>query len=141
MAKISHKLFSKITPTIPSLRIITSTHRTPQVSDLDYLTAAANTSLLPTTTKSDFSNNPVPLLNPIPTQDVKPLQFYYPNFPFGFNLNPISAAGLDQLKAMEEEDVDDSRTFWADSVKKKRKRKMNKHKYQKLRKRLRRKSS
>ncbi|KAJ6375450.1 hypothetical protein OIU77_000435 [Salix suchowensis] len=142
MAKIIHKLFSKTTPTIPSLRIITSTLRTPQVSDPDYLTAAATTSLLPTTTKSDFSNNPVPLLNPIPTQDVKPLQFYYPNFPFGFSLNPISATGLDQLKAMEEEeDVDDSRTLWADSVKKKRKRKMNKHKYQKLRKRLRRKSS
>ncbi|KAJ6978330.1 hypothetical protein NC653_030032 [Populus alba x Populus x berolinensis] len=35
-----------------------------------------------------------------------------------------------------EEDVDDSRTLWADSVKKKRKKKMNKHKYQKLRKRL-----
>lgn len=140
MAKIIHKLLSKTTPTIPSLRIITSTLRTPQVSDPDYLTAAT-TSFLPTTTKSDFSNNPVPLLNPIPTQDVKPLQFYYPNFPFGFSLNPISATGLDQLKAMEEEeDVDDSRTLWADSVKKKRKRKMNKHKYQKLRKRLRRKS-
>jgi hypothetical protein len=40
-----------------------------------------------------------------------------------------------------EEDVDDSRTLWADSVKKKRKKKMNKHKYQKLRKRLGRKSS
>ncbi|KAJ6761411.1 AURORA KINASE A-INTERACTING PROTEIN [Salix koriyanagi] len=111
MAKIIHKLFSKTTPTIPSLRIITSTLRTPQISDPDYLTAAT-TSFLPATTKSDFSNNPVPLLNPIPTQD-----------------------------AMEEEGADGSRTLWADSVKKKRKRKMNKHKYQKLRKRLRRKSS
>ncbi|KAJ6977625.1 hypothetical protein NC653_029505 [Populus alba x Populus x berolinensis] len=134
MANIIHKLISKTTPTIPSLRIITSTLKTPQLSDPNYLTATT-TSLLPGTTKSDFSNKPIPLLNAIPTQDVKPLQFYYPNFPFGFCLNPISATGFGQVKAMED-DVDDSRTLWADSVKKKRKKKMNKHKYQKLRKRL-----
>lgn len=139
MATIIHKLISKTTPTIPSLRIITSTLKTPQLSDPNYLTATT-TSPFPGTTKSDFSNNPIPLLNAIPTQDVKPLQFYYLNFPFGFCLNPISATGFGQLKAMEE-DVDDSRTLWADSVKKKRKKKMNKHKYQKLRKRLGRKSS
>jgi hypothetical protein len=139
MATIIHKLISKTTPTTPSLRIITSTLKTPQLSDPNYLTAAT-TSHLPSTKKSDFSKNPIPLLNPIPTQDVKPLQFYYPSFPFGFCLNPISATGFGQVKAMEE-DVDDSRTLWADSVKKKRKKKMNKHKYQKLRKRLGRKSS
>lgn len=37
-------------------------------------------------------------------------------------------------------ELDDSSTMWADSVKKKRKKKMNKHKYQKLRKRMRRQS-
>ena len=61
----------------------------------------------------------------------------YPSFPFGFFLNPIYSTGSVPSEA-EDAALDDSRTVWADSVKKKRKRKMNKHKYQKLRRRLRR---
>ncbi|XP_030484812.1 uncharacterized protein LOC115701218 [Cannabis sativa] len=57
----------------------------------------------------------------------------YPSFPFGYSLNPLPLSGSIPLEA-----EDDSTELWADSVKKKRKRKMNKHKYNKLRKRLRR---
>uniref|UniRef100_A0A2P2PKJ7 Small ribosomal subunit protein mS38 n=1 Tax=Rhizophora mucronata TaxID=61149 RepID=A0A2P2PKJ7_RHIMU len=93
--------------------------------------------------KSDSIIYPIPLLNPTIADragPVRPFEIYYPNFPFGYSLNPIDAAGFDQA----EEDIevgDAGTTLWADSVKKKRKKKMNKHKYQKLRKRLRRKSS
>ncbi|KAI4348236.1 hypothetical protein L6164_008983 [Bauhinia variegata] len=61
----------------------------------------------------------------------------FPSFPFGFVLNPVSSIGVFPPEA-EDVELDDSRKMWADSVKKKRKRKMNKHKYQKLRKRMRR---
>ncbi|KAF7819492.1 DUF1713 domain protein [Senna tora] len=61
----------------------------------------------------------------------------FPSFPFGFYLNPVSSSGFCSPDA-KEDGLDDSRTMWADSVKKKRKKKMNKHKYQKLRKRMRR---
>ena len=60
----------------------------------------------------------------------------FPSFPFGFSLNPIGSTGFALADAVSGDD----RTIWADSVKKKRKRKMNKHKYRKLRKRLRRKT-
>ncbi|XAR58241.1 hypothetical protein NMG60_11026656 [Bertholletia excelsa] len=54
----------------------------------------------------------------------------FPSFPFGLFLNPISSFGLPS-------DTDgEGQTIWADSVKRKRKKKMNKHKYRKLRKRL-----
>ncbi|XP_019052579.1 PREDICTED: uncharacterized protein LOC104593025 [Nelumbo nucifera] len=63
----------------------------------------------------------------------------YPSFPFGYCLNQIPQTGFDQVNDEEAEAGScDTRTIWADSVKKKRKRKMNKHKYKKLRKRLRR---
>ncbi|CAL5368355.1 hypothetical protein CsSME_00004558 [Camellia sinensis var. sinensis] len=55
----------------------------------------------------------------------------FPSFPFGFSLNPISSTGFVPFMAS-----DTPMMIWADSVKKKRKRKMNKHKYRKLRKRL-----
>ncbi|KAL3501101.1 hypothetical protein ACH5RR_035550 [Cinchona calisaya] len=60
----------------------------------------------------------------------------YPSFSVGHFLNPlVASSGLSlQVKDLE---VDESRIMWADSVKKKRKRKMNKHKLRKLRKRLR----
>lgn len=62
---------------------------------------------------------------------------FYPTFSFGLFLNPISSTGL--ISSVDEDAVTgDSQTIWADSVKKKRKRKMNKHKLKKLRKRLRR---
>ncbi|GFY83096.1 hypothetical protein Acr_02g0013360 [Actinidia rufa] len=60
----------------------------------------------------------------------------FPSFPFGFSLNPIGSTGFAPADAVSGDD----RTIWADSVKKKRKKKMNKHKYRKLRKRLRRKT-
>lgn len=85
--------------------------------------------------------NPFPFPGLPKTENTNPSQSlqFYPSFPFGAFLNPISSTGFVHS---EGEDVVwvDSRTIWADSVKKKRKKKMNKHKLKKLRKRLRRKS-
>ena len=61
----------------------------------------------------------------------------FPSFPFGFASKPIFENGF-LSHVSEDAELDDARTLWADSVKKKRKKKMNKHKYQKLRKRMRR---
>ncbi|GMP92722.1 hypothetical protein CsSME_00042825 [Camellia sinensis var. sinensis] len=47
----------------------------------------------------------------------------FPSFPFGFSLNPISSTGFVPFVAS-----DTPMMIWADSVKKKRKREMNKHK-------------
>ncbi|KAI9178516.1 hypothetical protein LWI28_027474 [Acer negundo] len=58
--------------------------------------------------------------------------FFYPSFPFGFALDPI----LSNESIQSELDDVGSGMVWADSVKKKRKKKMNKHKYRKLRKRI-----
>ncbi|KAH7848126.1 hypothetical protein Vadar_034073 [Vaccinium darrowii] len=60
----------------------------------------------------------------------------FPSYPFGLSLNPINLTGL-VPSGPSEAVAGDTQAMWADSVKKKRKRKMNKHKYQKLRKRLR----
>ncbi|KDP46372.1 hypothetical protein JCGZ_10212 [Jatropha curcas] len=54
--------------------------------------------------------------------------------PFGFCSYPILSTGSIQDAPTKNEESG----IWADSVKKKRKKKMNKHKYKKLRKRLRR---
>ncbi|CAN4081745.1 unnamed protein product [Withania somnifera] len=66
---------------------------------------------------------------------------FYPSFSFEHFLNPVCSNGL---ITCEEDNVvvvdDESNKLWADSVKKKRKKKMNKHKLKKLRKRLRRKT-
>ncbi|KAL8267094.1 hypothetical protein R6Q59_004443 [Mikania micrantha] len=65
----------------------------------------------------------------------------YPTFSFGCFLNPIAATGF--LDSKPEEDPgfygpgSSTEMIWADSVKKKRKKKMNKHKLKKLKKRLR----
>lgn len=66
----------------------------------------------------------------------------YPSFSLGFFLDPVLpyGSGSSQIIASESADVEHPGTMWADSVKKKRKTKMNKHKYKKLRKRLRRKT-
>ncbi|KAK1438172.1 hypothetical protein QVD17_03976 [Tagetes erecta] len=65
----------------------------------------------------------------------------YPSFSFGYFLNPISSNGLLDFTPEEVPDFDGSGSgggmIWADSVKKKRKKKMNKHKLKKLKKRLR----
>ena len=84
-------------------------------------------------------NSLSPFLGSPKAENLTHFQFsqIYPSFPFGFCLNRICSTGSDPSEA-EEAALDDSRTVWADSVKKKRKKKMNKHKYQKLRRRLRR---
>lgn len=71
--------------------------------------------------------------------DSNPNVGFYPSFSFGLFLNPVCPNGL---ITSEEDNIvaDESHKIWADSVKKKRKRKMNKHKLKKLRKRLRRKT-
>ncbi|GFS33527.1 hypothetical protein Acr_00g0029020 [Actinidia rufa] len=63
----------------------------------------------------------------------------FPSFPFGFSLNPIGSTGFAPANADDAISGDDQ-MIYADSVKKKRKRKMNTHKYRKLKKRLRRKT-
>ncbi|KAK9926760.1 hypothetical protein M0R45_023973 [Rubus argutus] len=94
--------------------------------------------------KPQHADNQVPHWGPISFDKVEFSQSppIFPSFPFGYCLNPISPIGSDQLGVCEAGEVesDDARTIWADSVKKKRKRKMNKHKLRKLRKSLRRKT-
>ncbi|MCD9558577.1 hypothetical protein HAX54_015983 [Datura stramonium] len=82
----------------------------------------------------------IPFLLQGGTSDSNPNVGFYPSFSFGLFLNPVCPNGL---ITSEEDNVvaDESQhKIWADSVKKKRKRKMNKHKLKKLRKRLRRKT-
>ncbi|KAI3520725.1 hypothetical protein L1887_10175 [Cichorium endivia] len=90
---------------------------------------------------------PIPFFNRLPktTDESNPHPYhstFYPSFAFESFLNPISQLGFIQHVVPEEDIVsgDDERGIWADSVKKKRKKKMNKHKLKKLRKRLRRKT-
>ncbi|KAL5797080.1 hypothetical protein ACOSQ2_001900 [Xanthoceras sorbifolium] len=64
--------------------------------------------------------------------------FLYPIFPFGFSLDPILSNRSVQSELDDAVSDGGSGMVWADSVKKKRKKKMNKHKYKKLRKRIRR---
>lgn len=92
----------------------------------------------------DTTNQRVPLFdspNREKVESSKPLPFY-PSFPFGYCFKPIYSDGFDQPEFTEDVTIEsgDVSTIWADSVKKKRKKKMNKHKYKKLRKRLRRQS-
>ncbi|KAL6280997.1 hypothetical protein ACE6H2_017878 [Prunus campanulata] len=137
MASFLHKL-NKNTP---SLRTVTSlkTHLFPKptpsvISHHSHLGHP----------KPECSENQVPHLGPSSFHNVETSNSFpiFPNFPFGYCMNPISSTGFEQLGAFEAVEVesDDARTIWADSVKKKRKKKMNKHKYKKLRKRLRRNS-
>ncbi|KAG9456323.1 hypothetical protein H6P81_000831 [Aristolochia fimbriata] len=59
----------------------------------------------------------------------------YPSFTLGYFLEPTSSESL-HLCTESDESPCETHEVWADSVKKKRKKKMNKHKYRKLRKRL-----
>ncbi|KAE9619894.1 hypothetical protein Lal_00040365 [Lupinus albus] len=72
-----------------------------------------------------------------PSEQFTSSNVIFPSFPFGFASKPIFETGFFTTEG-EETGLEDSKTIWADSVKKKRKKKMNKHKYQKLRKRMRR---
>ncbi|KAG7564891.1 hypothetical protein ISN44_As10g016350 [Arabidopsis suecica] len=87
----------------------------------------------------------VPITNPVINID-KALRFY-PSFPIGYGFNPtlvhddsslIETVSLADTVVEEKEEKET--VIYADSVKKKRKKKMNKHKYRKLRKSLGRKS-
>ncbi|WOL04428.1 hypothetical protein Cni_G13149 [Canna indica] len=71
---------------------------------------------------------------------LRPSTQVYPAFPHCLLYGPIEAPLPDGSDAEHDDGSDDPTSVWADSVKKKRKRKMNKHKYRKLRKRLRRKT-
>ncbi|XP_020208806.2 uncharacterized protein LOC109793744 [Cajanus cajan] len=89
--------------------------------------------------------NPILALSPHPPSSTAPPShrfdsptLIFPSFPFGFSPTPVSESAF-RIRSSPD-DVEASGTLWADSVKKKRKRKMNKHKYQKLRKRMRRQS-
>ncbi|KAL4577153.1 hypothetical protein LXL04_013257 [Taraxacum kok-saghyz] len=90
---------------------------------------------------------PIPFFNTLPkttdeSNTLPHLSAFYPSFAFESFLNPIAQPGFIQ-HVVPEEDIDsgdDQKGMWADSVKKKRKKKMNKHKLKKLRKRLRRKT-
>ncbi|XP_055806211.1 uncharacterized protein LOC129874860 [Solanum dulcamara] len=113
-----------------------------------FLSAARITTILsskPTPTSPMFHHPSSSRIGQIPfflqggTSDSKPNVGFYPSFSFGHFLNPVSPNGL--ISSEEYNVVDDeSHKIWADSVKKKRKKKMNKHKLKKLRKSLRRKT-
>ncbi|CAF2085221.1 BnaA06g16660D [Brassica napus] len=84
-------------------------------------------------------SDPFPLTNPVITfsgSGIKPDEAlrFYPSFPIGYGLNPSVVHGS-VVEEKEKEVV-----IHADSVKKKRKKKMNKHKFRKLRKKQGRKS-
>lgn len=137
MAGVLHKFLKK-----PSaLRIITRFNDT-QPSNLVAPFAFRQTHL--SESIPDYPYNPSHILDSLendkPTNP-QPSQIY-PSFPFGYYLNHVSPTMFDLMESEDAEDVGsgDTRSVWADSVKKKRKRKMNKHKYKKLRKRLRRKT-
>ncbi|EOA14194.1 hypothetical protein CARUB_v10027346mg [Capsella rubella] len=90
--------------------------------------------------------DPVSLANPVITVsrnefNNQPMRFY-PSFSMGLCLNPSKIQGLDLAEATPLEEEEDAKeiVIYADSVKKKRKKKMNKHKYRKLRKQLARKT-
>ncbi|XP_061374034.1 uncharacterized protein LOC133316311 [Gastrolobium bilobum] len=85
------------------------------------------------------TTEPSPVMEPLPFESSSCSTVIFPSFPFGFSSKPILASGF-CFPEVEDPGLEDSRTVWADSVKKKRKKKMNKHKYQKLRKRMRRQS-
>lgn len=62
----------------------------------------------------------------------------YPSFSFEFFLNPVAPCPF--IRPESDGEADEQNVIRADSVKKKRKKKMNKHKLKKLRKRMRRKT-
>ncbi|XVF08794.1 hypothetical protein REPUB_Repub07fG0033700 [Reevesia pubescens] len=143
MANLMHKLFkNKSTQRfIISLKTPQHQQQVPKLSPSLNPQQTHHFSL----TNPEFFNNPNFFFNPKSLDNAKsiePLKLY-PNFPFGYLLNPITLTGFDPLEIEEgaaEAEDDDTGKVWTDSVKKKRKKKMNKHKYKKLRKRLRRKT-
>uniref|UniRef100_A0A1J3E2S9 Small ribosomal subunit protein mS38 n=1 Tax=Noccaea caerulescens TaxID=107243 RepID=A0A1J3E2S9_NOCCA len=84
-------------------------------------------------------SDPVPLTNPVITVADNSLHFY-PSFPIGYGFNPIVIHDSGLIETVAEEKDEKETVIYADSVKKKRKKKMNKHKYRKLKKEMGRKS-
>uniref|UniRef100_A0A5K1A3G9 Small ribosomal subunit protein mS38 n=1 Tax=Nymphaea colorata TaxID=210225 RepID=A0A5K1A3G9_9MAGN len=94
----------------------------------------------PVSAASILGNRTTQVVNP--NQDAVDLfrSHILPVFPLGVQLNPVPSSSSEELLE-DGESVDvEEHVIRADSVKKKRKKKMNKHKYKKLRKRLRRKT-
>ncbi|KAK1568135.1 hypothetical protein Q3G72_021008 [Acer saccharum] len=123
MASSLHKLMKKPLPT----RLIFSLH-TQQSPNLNIPSLFLNKETHHIDNKPDHHYHfldPSPLKNNNLTHFNS--SFFYPSFPFGFALDPILSNG----SILSEPGM-----VWADSVKKKRKKKMNKHKYRKLRKRI-----
>ncbi|PPS12805.1 hypothetical protein GOBAR_AA07829 [Gossypium barbadense] len=115
MANLIHKLFK----TRSTQRVILSFNAPQLQNPLPKLTP----SLIPNqlhdfaSTKPDFLNRPSFFLDPKSPKDgnfTEPLKFY-PNFPFGYLLNPISLTGFDSLMAMEVEEGTTETEIWADN--------------------------
>ncbi|KFK25758.1 hypothetical protein AALP_AA8G155600 [Arabis alpina] len=92
-----------------------------------------------------IESDPVSIVNPVITisgNESDQSTRFYPSFSMGYFMNPslIQFPDLGGTVSLEEEKDEKEIVIYADSVKKKRKKKMNKHKYRKLRKKLGRKS-
>ncbi|TKY46476.1 hypothetical protein E2542_SST28516 [Spatholobus suberectus] len=125
MASALQKLLRKPPP--PAFRFITSFHPSQPQNPIHALPPQCHHQPSPT----------APTPSPA-TQHFDASTVIFPSFPFGFFPNPVFESGF--RSPNDAAGAEDSGIMWADSVKKKRKRKMNKHKYQKLRKRMRRQS-
>ncbi|RZC71314.1 hypothetical protein C5167_035053 [Papaver somniferum] len=133
MAAFLHKLLRKNS----QIKTITTNLKTPFQSNLSTPIFQSNLiDFKPNTDSVSDLKNPI-LFFPNNENALSKSQLFYPSFPFGYFLNPNTITQIKMDDAVEEVS-EDEKTVWADSVKKKRKKKMNKHKLKKLRKRLRR---
>ncbi|CAK9180444.1 unnamed protein product [Ilex paraguariensis] len=131
--------FQKLLRNQSASRIITILHKPQQ----QLLPQSVLAHLSETKPLHHCPTNLIPLLGLLRTDEsgnFRSLQFYPSYHPFGFFLNPVSSSSGFVESGTDDVVSDDSQTILADSVKKKRKRKMNKHKLGKLRKRLKRKT-
>ncbi|GJT97976.1 hypothetical protein Tco_1093494 [Tanacetum coccineum] len=90
------------------------------------------------TSPTHLPDPPIPLFFNTPKPNPNKFPVFYPSFAFESFLNPVNQTGYIQQE--DNDVVSEENVIYADSVKKKRKKKMNKHKLKKLRKRLRRKT-
>ncbi|MCL7051762.1 hypothetical protein MKW94_024111 [Papaver nudicaule] len=135
MATFLHKLLKKNS----QIKIITSNFKTPFQSNLSTPIFQSHlTDLKPNTDSVNDLKNPILFTPNNEDTALSRSQMFYPSFPFGYFLNPNSTTQIKMNEEVEEVSSEDEKTVWADSVKKKRKKKMNQHKLKKLRKRLRR---
>ncbi|RAL46906.1 hypothetical protein DM860_005185 [Cuscuta australis] len=97
----------------------------------------------PTTIGSETAQNPIFLIPKREDSNTNASSLFHPTFSFDYFLNPVPILRSGFIFQSEDAGVASRREspeIWADSVKKKRKKKMNKHKLKKLRKRLRKKT-